>query len=135
MIFYLDRKHDESDPHEIIPISFNMQEALCARHYNIHKNEQKRYLIQMTSQAKTSGIVLPKVHGVDQGVDPNIKPEKQVIKPLVTPQSHFPTDAKDQYHVKQKLGQGRVGIKKKMLRFPIPKPCDKPEQPKLLPGR
>ena len=36
------QKHDKSDPHEIVPISFNMQEVLHAMHYNIHENEQKR---------------------------------------------------------------------------------------------
>ena len=29
------QKHDETYPHEIIPISFNMQEILLARYYNI----------------------------------------------------------------------------------------------------
>ena len=74
------------------------------------------------------------MHGVDKGVDPNIKPEKQMIKPLVTQvQSHVPTESKDQYHAKPRIGQGRIGIKKKMLRFPMPQPCDKSEQLKLLP--
>ena len=35
------QKHDERDPHEIIPISFNMQEVLHGRYYNIHKNEKR----------------------------------------------------------------------------------------------
>ena len=34
-------------------------------------------------QAKSSGISLPEVHGVGKGLDPNILPEKQVIKPIV----------------------------------------------------
>ena len=33
------------------------------------------------------------------------------------------------------MGQGRAGIKKKMLKFPVSKLYDKSEQPKLLPGR
>ena len=130
------QKHGESDAHEIIPISFNMQEVLHARYYNIHENGQKRYLIQIRSQAKGSGTVLPNVHGVDKRVGPNVRPEKQIIKSLVTPvQSHFSTESKDQYHVKPRMDQGRACIKKKMFRFPIPLPCNKPEQPKLLPGR
>ena len=50
MIFsdYLSRqKHDDSDPHEIILISFNMQEVLHAYYYNIHEHELKRYLIKI----------------------------------------------------------------------------------------
>ena len=71
------QKHDESDPHEIIPISFNMQEVLHARYYNIHENEWKRYLIQTRSKAKMRGTVLPKVPGIDKGVDPNVQPENK----------------------------------------------------------
>ena len=113
-----------------------MQAVLHARYYNIHENEQKRYLIQTRSQGKTSGTILPKVHGIDKGVDPNVQLEKQIIKPVVTPvQSHVSTESKDQYHVKPRMGLGRAGIKKKMLRFLIPQPCDKAEQPELLPGR
>ena len=93
-------------------------------------------MIQTRSQAKTNGSILPEVHGVDKGVDPNVKPEKQIIKPLVTPvQLHVHTESKDQYHVKPRIGQGKAGIKKKMLRFPRPQPYDKPDQLKLLLGR
>ena len=77
-----------------------MQEVLHARYYNIHENKQKRYLIQTRSQAKTSGTVLPKVHGVDKGVDPNVQLEKQIKWPVVAPQSYVSTESKDQYHVK-----------------------------------
>ena len=78
-------------------------------------------LLKMASHAKTNGTVLPKVHGIDKGVDSNVKPNKQIMKPLVTTvQSHVPTESKDQYCVKPRLGQGRTSIKKKMLRFHIP---------------
>ena len=33
--FLLRQKHDDSNPYEIIPISFNMQSALHDRYYNI----------------------------------------------------------------------------------------------------
>ena len=88
-------------------------------------------MIQTRSQTNTSGT---KVHGVDR-VNPNVQPEKQIIKAVVAPQSHVSTESKDQYHIQPRLGQGRAGTKKKILRFPIPHPCDKPEQPNLLPGR
>ena len=59
-------------------------EVLHANYYNIHEHVQKRYLIQTKSQARTSGIILPRVHGLDKGVDPNIQPEKQIIRPVVS---------------------------------------------------
>ena len=96
-----------------------MQGVLHARYCNTHENEQKRYFIEMKSQAKTSGIILPKVHGGDKGVDLDLRPEKQIINPLVTPQLHVSTELKDKHHVKPRLGQDRAGIKKKMLRFPV----------------
>ena len=46
---------------------------------NIDKNNfgNGKYLIQTCSQAKTSGIKLPEVHGVEKNLDPNLRPEKQ----------------------------------------------------------
>ena len=48
--------HDESNPQEIIPISFSIQGVLHDRYYNIGSLE--RYLIQTRSQVKSSGIKL-----------------------------------------------------------------------------
>ena len=60
-----------------------------------------RYLIQMHSQAKTSGTKIPEVHGVQKGLDPSVSPEKQHTIPkqggLERPQ----------------MGQGRAGSKRK----------------------
>ena len=33
------QKHDDSDPHEIIPISFNMYNALCETYYSIEPQD------------------------------------------------------------------------------------------------
>ena len=44
---------------------------------NFDKNNNfgnSKYLIQMCSQAKTSGTKLPEVHGVQKGLDPNLRP-------------------------------------------------------------
>ena len=60
------QKHDDSNPHEIIPISFNMQNILQPRYYNINERKEGRYLVQTKSQAKSSDITLPEVHGVDK---------------------------------------------------------------------
>ena len=59
------------------------------------------YLVQTRSQAKSSGIKLPEVHGVRKNLDPNIKPEIEdanSIKGRV---------------VKPFIGQGRAGLKRK----------------------
>ena len=37
--------HDDSDPHDIIPISFNMHNMLHERYHKIETKE--RYLVQM----------------------------------------------------------------------------------------
>ena len=34
------QKQDDSNPHEIIPISFNMQNILQSRYYNIGKGKE-----------------------------------------------------------------------------------------------
>ena len=43
---------------------------------------------------------------------------------------------KSQNHAKPGVGQGRTGIKRKILqRFPLPQTHEKPKQPKILPDR
>ena len=64
------QKNNDSNPNEIIPISFNMCQILDDNYYN------KKYLIQTRSQVKTSDIKLPEVHGLGKNLDPNLKPEK-----------------------------------------------------------
>ena len=44
------QKYDNSNPHEIIPISFNMHNLLHEKYYN--KEEIDKYLVQTQSQAK-----------------------------------------------------------------------------------
>ena len=123
------QKHDDSNPHEITPISFSMQNVLQTRYYNIGEREQGQSLVQTRSQTKNSGIILPEVHCIDKGMDPNIRPEKQVIKPLRS------RETKGISQITPRLGQGRAGMKRKMFHFPVSQPHVKPEQPKLLPGR
>ena len=66
--FLSQQKNNDSNPHEIIPISFNMCQVLDDNYYN------EKYLIQARSQAKSSGIKLPEVHGVGKNLNPNLKP-------------------------------------------------------------
>ena len=79
------QKHDDSNPHEIMPILFNMKNVLQTRYYSINEREQGKCLFQTRSQAKTSGIILPEAHDIDKGKDPNIRPERQVTKQVDTP--------------------------------------------------
>ena len=79
---YLSRqKTDDSNPHEIIPISFNLRRVLNDNYYRISDltgctdTETDQYLVQTRSQAKSSGIKVPEVHGVEKGLIPHMKPE------------------------------------------------------------
>ena len=69
---------DKSDPHEIIPISFDMKAMLNEKYYKIE--EEGKYLVQMQSQAQERGIKVPEVHGTKKGIDPNLRPEWLVRK-------------------------------------------------------
>ena len=60
--------------------------VLQTRDHNIGEREGK-YLVQTRSQAKSSGIILAEVHGIDKGIDPNIRQEKQVKKPIKSPEA------------------------------------------------
>ena len=71
---------DKSDPHEIIPISFDMKTILNDRYYNVEEAEEGKYLVQTRSQTKDSGKRVPEVHGARKGVDPNLRPEWLVRK-------------------------------------------------------
>ena len=65
---------DDSDPREIIPISFNLKTVLQDKYYSINNTE--KYLVQTRSQTKASGIQLPEVHGTKKKLDPHKVPEK-----------------------------------------------------------
>ena len=65
------QNNNNNNPHEIIPISFNMHQVLHKNYCNTEK-----YLVQTRSQARSRGIKLLEVHGMGKNLDPNIKPEK-----------------------------------------------------------
>ena len=90
------QNNDDSNPHEFIPIPFNMHQALHKNHY-----DTENYLVQTRSQARSSGIKLPKVHGMGRNLDLNIKPEKQHANPIKVSTE------------KPCIGQGRAGVKRK----------------------
>ena len=90
--------HDNSNLHDIIPISFNMNNTLHETYYKIGTKE--RYLVQTQMQTKSSGIILPEVHGTKKILDMNLLPEKQRMIP----------QNKKVIENKPRLGQGRAGI-------------------------
>ena len=96
------QRNDDSDPSEIIPISFNAYNILEEnRNSGMHEKNEGKFLIQTCSQAKMSGTTLLEVHGVRKKLDPNMRPEKQHALPKkgVTERPH--------------IGQGRAGLRRK----------------------
>ena len=73
--FLSQQKNNDSNPHEIIPISFNIYHILETKFYD------DKYLIQMRSQAKSSGIKLLEIHGMRKNLNPKPKPEIQHTLP------------------------------------------------------
>ena len=65
---------DDSDLHEIIPISFNMRETLKQKYYKV---EEDKFLVQTRSQTKPSGIKLPAIHHATKTLVPHERPERQ----------------------------------------------------------
>ena len=67
------QKMDDSNPHELIPISFLFKSQVSDYSYCINNEinlpRNNKYLIQTRSQVKSSGIRLPEVHGADKGLD------------------------------------------------------------------
>ena len=78
------QKTDDSNPHELIPISFTLGSQTNNHFYQINNESDQprtnRYLVQTRSQTRSSGIKIPEVHGVNKGLDPPVRPGKQ--KPL-----------------------------------------------------
>ena len=82
-----------------------------------------KYLVQMHSQAKTSGTKLPEVHGVEKSLNPNLRPEKQ----------HAIT--KQGKSERLQMGQGRAGSKRRKPE-PIKQAINQPsEVSQEIPGR
>ena len=92
------QKNENSNPHEIIPISFILK-SLSHEHFYQFNNmtgssetERNRYLIQTRSQAKSSGTKIPEIHGVNKGINPHVKPGRQRPLPMPPTCSILPTD-------------------------------------------
>ena len=91
------QKTDDSNPHEIIPISFTLK-SLASNHFyqinsmnQISETETNKYLIQTRCQAKSSGIKVPEIHGVNKVINPHIKLGRQRPLPTLPLHSILPT--------------------------------------------
>ena len=67
--FHLRQNVKDSNPCEIIPISFNLRTVLQDKYYSLEGvNENEKYMIQTRSQLKASWVQLPEVHGSRKGL-------------------------------------------------------------------
>ena len=103
--FLLQQSNDDSNPSEIMPISFNMYTILEDNRDNFGKYNNdfssEKYVIQTCLQAKMSGTRLLEVHGVQKELDPNLRPEKQ--------HAISKQDKSERLH----MGQGRAGSRRR----------------------
>ena len=100
--FLSQQNNDDSNPSEIIPISFNAYDILeDNRNIDIHERNDEKYLIQTCSQAKTSSTKLPEILRLRKELNPNLRPEKQCTMP------------KQGITEKLQIGEGRTGLRRR----------------------
>ena len=121
---------DDSNPHELIPISFSLRDQVSDYFYHIDNENnlprKDKYLVQTRSQVRSSRIRLPEIHGANKGLDPHVQPGKQVSFPIQTVNKGMPTHPIP----KPRIGQGRAGLRRKVKApLPIASPHLLPVQP------
>ena len=124
------QKTDDSNPHELIPISFSLRDQVSDYFYRIDNGNnlprKDKYLVQTRSQVRASGIRVPEIHGANKGLDPHVQPGKQKSFPIQTVNKGMPTHPIP----KPRIGQGRAGIRRKVKApLPIASPHLLPIQP------
>ena len=95
--------HDTSNPHEIIPISFNVYNTSYETYYRIETMD--KHLVQTCSQTKATGINLPQVHSARKALITSMPLEKQKAQ----------IQRKQVDKNRPKLGRGRTGMQHKHL--------------------
>ena len=123
------QKTDDSNPHELISISFLLRDQVSDYFYRIDNEinlpRKDKYLVQTRSQVRSSGIRLPEIHGANKGLDPHVQPGKQNSFPIQTVNKGMPTHPIP----KPRIGQGRAGLRRKVK---APQPIISPH---LLPAQ
>ena len=149
------QKTDDSNPHEIIPISFSLRKVLHESYYKIGDItrtvdlEMDKYMVQTRAQTKSSGVDVPEVHGANKGLIPHVKPKKSLIFQVHAQSILHATwglyithhlQTKDHLQIqcpypKPRVGQGRAGIRRKAkVTLPISKPIQIPTPPIIKPA-
>ena len=68
------QKTDDSNPHELIPISFSLRDKVSDYFYHIDNESnlprKDKYLVQTRSQVRASGIRVPEIHGANKRFRP-----------------------------------------------------------------
>ena len=124
------QKMDDSNPHELIPISFSLKSQVSNYFYRINNEinlpRNNKYLIQTRSQVNSSGNRLLEVHGANKGLDPHAQTGKQKALPIQILNKGMPTHPIP----KPRIDQGRAGLRRKVNTLqPIPLPHQLPTQP------
>ena len=107
------KKMDDSNPDELIPISFTLRSQIDNHFYQFDQPRNDRYLVQTRSQVKSSGIKLPEIHGAYIGLDPHVQPGKRRSFPSLPIQNvdkGLPTCPIP----KPRIGQGRARLRRKV---------------------
>ena len=75
---YLSRMEgDKSDPHKVIPISFNSHSTLTGHYYTYYKLPSEMYGVVTRSETKVLRTHMQKVHEIDKVIDQALKPKTQ----------------------------------------------------------
>ena len=126
------QKTDDSNPHELIPISFMHRNQIDDHFYRINSGTDQpktnKYLVQRRSQAKSSGIKILKIHGTNKGLDPHVQPGRQ--RPLPSLPIHSIDIGPPTHPIpKPRIGQGRARLRRKVKTHqPISLPQQSPQQ-------
>ena len=118
---------DDRNPHELIPISFSLKSQVSDYFYHID-NEinlpgKDKYMVQIRSQVRSSGIRLLEIHGANKGLVPHVQPGKYKSFPIQTVNKGMPTHPIP----KPRISQGRAGLRRKVNTLqPIPLPHQLP---------
>ena len=111
------QKTDDSNPHELILISFTLRSQVDSHFYQINSGTDQpktnKYLVQTRSQAKSSSIKILGIHGANKGLDPHVKPGKQ--RPLPSLPTHNVDKGLPTHPIpKPRICQGRAGLRGKV---------------------
>ena len=105
---------DDSNPHELIPISFLLRDQVSDYFYRIDNEmnlpRKDKYLVQTRSHVRSSGIRLLEIHGANKGLDPHMQLGKQKLFPIQTVYKGTPTHP----ILKPRIGQGRARLRRKV---------------------